>query len=73
MKGILSSSRVIKEMDELWFVEADRMDLGELRGMPKVTSGNVPPTRPTAREVGASPTREAPKASLKRPVVSPPE
>ncbi|RRT32033.1 hypothetical protein B296_00054264 [Ensete ventricosum] len=41
--------------------------------MPKVTSGKVPPTRPTAREVCASPAREAPKASLKRSVVSPPE
>ncbi|RWW36368.1 hypothetical protein BHE74_00058610 [Ensete ventricosum] len=49
------------------------MDLGELRGMPRVTSGKVPPTRPTAREVGASPAREAPRASSKRPVVSPPE
>ncbi|RRT33265.1 hypothetical protein B296_00047169 [Ensete ventricosum] len=49
------------------------MDLGELCGMPKVTSGNVPPTRPTAREVSASPAREAPRASSKRPVVSPPE
>ncbi|RRT63631.1 hypothetical protein B296_00034613, partial [Ensete ventricosum] len=44
------------------------IDLGELRGMPKVTSGKVPPTRPIAREVGASPAREAPKASSKRPV-----
>ncbi|RRT31320.1 hypothetical protein B296_00055277 [Ensete ventricosum] len=43
------------------------MDLGELRGMPRVTGGKVPPTRPTAREVGASP----PRASSKRPVVSP--
>ncbi|RRT44489.1 hypothetical protein B296_00020911 [Ensete ventricosum] len=49
------------------------MDLGELRGMPKVTGGKVPPTRPTAREVGASPAREAPKASLKRLVVKPTE
>ncbi|RRT31425.1 hypothetical protein B296_00050782 [Ensete ventricosum] len=49
------------------------MNLGELRGRPKVTSGKVPPTRPTAREVGASPAREAPRASSKRPVVSPPE
>ncbi|RRT33291.1 hypothetical protein B296_00057242 [Ensete ventricosum] len=49
------------------------MDLGELRRMPKVTSGKVPPTRPTAREVGASPAREASRASSKRPVVSPPE
>ncbi|RRT33084.1 hypothetical protein B296_00049083 [Ensete ventricosum] len=75
LKRILSSSRVIKEMAELWLVEvglcpASRMDLGELRGMPKVTSGKVPPTRPTAREVGASPARDAPKASLKRSVVT---
>ncbi|RWW70929.1 hypothetical protein BHE74_00021366 [Ensete ventricosum] len=41
--------------------------------MPRVTSGKVPPTQPTAREVGASPAREAPRASSKRPVVSPPE
>ncbi|RRT57802.1 hypothetical protein B296_00030339 [Ensete ventricosum] len=72
LKG-LSSSRVIKEMAELWLVKADRMDLGELRGMPKVTNDKVPSTRPTAREVGASPVREAPKASLKRPVVTPTE
>ncbi|RWW36820.1 hypothetical protein BHE74_00058117 [Ensete ventricosum] len=49
------------------------MDLGELRGMPKVVSGKVPPTRPTTREVDASPARETPKASLKRLVVSPTE
>ncbi|RRT31461.1 hypothetical protein B296_00059189 [Ensete ventricosum] len=49
------------------------MDLGELRGMPKVISGKVPPTRPTAREVDPSPAREASRASSKRPVVSPPE
>ncbi|RWW35300.1 hypothetical protein BHE74_00059779 [Ensete ventricosum] len=68
LKGILSSSRAIKEMTELWLI-----DLGELRGMPKVTSGKVPPTRPIAREVGASPAREAPKASSKRPVDAPAE
>ncbi|RZR83022.1 hypothetical protein BHM03_00009562 [Ensete ventricosum] len=79
LKGILSSSRAIKEMTELWLVgaglspasrgtiillyfnlssclltfgkDADRMDLGELRGMPKVTSGKVPPTRLAARKV----------------------
>ncbi|RRT32247.1 hypothetical protein B296_00053384 [Ensete ventricosum] len=80
LKGIFSSSRAIKEMAELWLVEAglspaskNQMDLGELRGMPKVTSGKVPPTRPTAREVSASPAREAPKASLKRSVVTPTE
>ncbi|RZS12426.1 hypothetical protein BHM03_00043868 [Ensete ventricosum] len=49
------------------------MDLGELRGMPRVTGDEVPPTQPTAREVGASPAREAPRASSKRPVASPPE
>ncbi|RWW51012.1 hypothetical protein BHE74_00042682, partial [Ensete ventricosum] len=52
---------------------SNRMDLGELRGMPKVTSGKVPLTRPTAREVDASPARDAPKASLKRPIVTPTE
>ncbi|KAJ8467478.1 hypothetical protein OPV22_030030 [Ensete ventricosum] len=74
LKGILSSSRAIKEMTELWLAEAglspasrDRMDLGELRGMPRVTGGKAPPSRPTAREVGASPAREALSASLKRP------
>ncbi|RRT31651.1 hypothetical protein B296_00053857 [Ensete ventricosum] len=77
LKGILSSSCAIKEMAELWLVEAglspasrDRLDLWELRGMPKVTNDKVPPTRPTAREVGASPVKEAPKASLKRPIVT---
>ncbi|RZS03943.1 hypothetical protein BHM03_00034201 [Ensete ventricosum] len=73
LKGILSSSHAIKEMTELWLVEADRMDLGELRGMPKVASGKVPLTRPAAREVGASPAREAPKASSKRPIDAPAE
>ncbi|RWW82095.1 hypothetical protein BHE74_00009468, partial [Ensete ventricosum] len=78
LKGILFSSRAIKEMTELWLVEVglsptskDQMDLGERRGMPKVTSGKVPPTRPTTREVGESPEREARKASLKRLVVTP--
>ncbi|RRT31385.1 hypothetical protein B296_00053691 [Ensete ventricosum] len=47
------------------------MDLGELCGMPRVTGGKVPPTRPTACEVGASPTREAPRASSKRPAPPP--
>ncbi|RRT32675.1 hypothetical protein B296_00042868 [Ensete ventricosum] len=49
------------------------MDLGELHRMPKVTNGKVPPTHPAAREVGASPAREAPKASSKRPVDAPAE
>ncbi|RWW51120.1 hypothetical protein BHE74_00042559, partial [Ensete ventricosum] len=80
LKEILSSSRAIKEMTELWLVEAglstasrDRMDLGELRGMPKVSSGKAPPTRVATREVGSSPAREAPKASSKRPVDVPTE
>ncbi|RRT68233.1 hypothetical protein B296_00001699 [Ensete ventricosum] len=51
----------------------NRIDLRELRWMPKVTSDKVPPTHPTVREVGASPAREAPKASLKRLVVTPTE
>ncbi|RRT31194.1 hypothetical protein B296_00059034, partial [Ensete ventricosum] len=78
LKGILSSSLAIKEMVELWLVEAglspasrDRMDLGELCEIPKVASGKAPPTRLTAREVGASPVREVPKASSKRSVVTP--
>ncbi|RWW38134.1 hypothetical protein BHE74_00056650 [Ensete ventricosum] len=101
LKGILSSSRAIKEMAELWLVEADlspafrgtiillyfsfsncsltcwsgcRSD--ESRGaprMPKVARDKAPSTRPTAREVGASPVREVPKASSKRPVVTPTE
>ncbi|RZS22880.1 hypothetical protein BHM03_00055750 [Ensete ventricosum] len=41
--------------------------------MPRVTGSKVPPTWPIAREVGASPVREALRASSKRPVVSPPE
>ncbi|RRT45323.1 hypothetical protein B296_00035612 [Ensete ventricosum] len=80
LKGILSSSRTIKEMTELLLVEAglspssrDRMDLGELRGMPKVSSGKAPPTRTATREVGSSPARETPKASSNRPVDAPVE
>ncbi|RZS26808.1 hypothetical protein BHM03_00060209 [Ensete ventricosum] len=101
LKGILSSSRAIKEMAELWLVEAGLSSASRgtiilfyfslyscpltcrsgcrsdgSRGatqMPKVTTDKVPPTRPTAREVGASPAREALKASLKRPVVAPTE
>ncbi|RWW62351.1 hypothetical protein BHE74_00030514 [Ensete ventricosum] len=47
-----------------------RMDLGELRGMPKVSGGKAPSTRAVAlaREVSASPVRETPKASSKRPI-----
>ncbi|RZS22234.1 hypothetical protein BHM03_00054977 [Ensete ventricosum] len=73
LKEILSSSRTIKEMIELWLVEVDRMDLGELRGMPKVSSGKAPPTRAATREVSSYPVREAPKASSKRPVDVPAE
>ncbi|RRT62182.1 hypothetical protein B296_00005149 [Ensete ventricosum] len=101
LKGILSSSRVIKEMIKLWLVEAGLSptsrgtvilpyfnfssciltcksgcrsnDPDELHGMPKVSNGKAPPTRPAAREVGASPAREAPKASSKRPVDAPTE
>ncbi|RZS10538.1 hypothetical protein BHM03_00041781 [Ensete ventricosum] len=47
------------------------MDLGELRGMPRVTGGKVPPTRPIALEVDASPARETPRASLKTPAPPP--
>ncbi|RRT73375.1 hypothetical protein B296_00004438 [Ensete ventricosum] len=50
-----------------------RMDLGDLRGMPKMSSGKVPSTRVTAptREVDVSPAREAPKTSSKRPIDAP--
>ncbi|RRT36404.1 hypothetical protein B296_00050219, partial [Ensete ventricosum] len=44
---------------------SDRMDLGELCGMPKVSGGKAPSTRTTAWE--------APKASSKRPVDAPAE
>ncbi|RZS10192.1 hypothetical protein BHM03_00041376, partial [Ensete ventricosum] len=80
LKGILSSLCAIKEMTELWLVEAglnpasrDRMDLDELRGMPKVSGGKAPSTRIAAQEVGVSPAREAPKASSKRPIDAPAE
>ncbi|RWW58063.1 hypothetical protein BHE74_00035108 [Ensete ventricosum] len=64
LKGILSSSRAMKEMTELWLVEVSLSPTS--RGT--VTSGKVPSTRPAAREVNASPVRKAPKASSKRPV-----
>ncbi|RRT34281.1 hypothetical protein B296_00052967 [Ensete ventricosum] len=55
--------------------DADWMDLGDLRGMPKMSGGKAPSTRAIApaREVGVSPTREAPKASSKRPIDAPTE
>ncbi|KAJ8506402.1 hypothetical protein OPV22_007288 [Ensete ventricosum] len=51
-------------------LEADQMDLGDMRGMPKMSSGKAPSTRAAApaREVDVSPVREAPKASSKRPI-----
>ncbi|RRT83423.1 hypothetical protein B296_00017726 [Ensete ventricosum] len=82
LKGILSSSCAIKEMTELWLVKAglglasrDRMYLGDLRGMPKISGGKAPSTLAAAqvREVGVSPAREAPKASSKRPIDAPTE
>ncbi|RRT81271.1 hypothetical protein B296_00001055 [Ensete ventricosum] len=47
-----------------------QMNLGELRGMPKMSGGEAPSTRAVmpAREVGNSPARETPKASSKRPI-----
>ncbi|RZS00466.1 hypothetical protein BHM03_00030155 [Ensete ventricosum] len=46
------------------------MDLGELRGMPKVFGGKAPSTCTVvpAREVITSPARETSKASSKRPI-----
>ncbi|RZR91124.1 hypothetical protein BHM03_00019183 [Ensete ventricosum] len=67
LKGILSSSCAITEMTELWL---DAQDLGDLRGMPKMSDDKAPSTRAAApaQEVDVSPTREAPKASSKRPI-----
>ncbi|RRT34116.1 hypothetical protein B296_00039692, partial [Ensete ventricosum] len=52
-----------------------RMDLGDLRGMPKMSSGKAPSTRAAmpAQEVGVSPAREAPKTSSKRLIDAPTE
>ncbi|RRT64415.1 hypothetical protein B296_00014307 [Ensete ventricosum] len=46
------------------------MDLGKLRGMPKVSDGKAPSTRTAApaREVDTSPARETPKALSKRSI-----
>ncbi|RRT39174.1 hypothetical protein B296_00042235 [Ensete ventricosum] len=77
LKGILSSSCAIKEMTELWLVKAglssasrDQMDLGDLRGMPKMSSDKDPLTRAVgpAQEVDVSLAREAPKTSSKRSI-----
>ncbi|RRT46010.1 hypothetical protein B296_00013189 [Ensete ventricosum] len=82
LKGILSSSCTIKEMPELWLVEAglssasrDRMDLDDLRGMPKVSGGKTSSVRATVptQEVDVSPAREALKTSFKRPIDAPTE
>ncbi|RRT48306.1 hypothetical protein B296_00025381 [Ensete ventricosum] len=53
--------------------DANRMDLDDLRGMPKMSSGKVPSTRVAAPawEVDVSPAREAPKTSTKRPIDAP--
>ncbi|RRT35026.1 hypothetical protein B296_00037367 [Ensete ventricosum] len=57
------------------FILVDRMDLGDLRGMPKMSSNKAPLIRAAAqaREVGVSPTREAPKTSSNRPIDAPTE
>ncbi|RRT37259.1 hypothetical protein B296_00035746 [Ensete ventricosum] len=51
-------------------LEADRMDLDDLRGMPKVSGGKTSSVHATvpAREVGISPAREALKTSSKRSI-----
>ncbi|RZS18237.1 hypothetical protein BHM03_00050473 [Ensete ventricosum] len=48
----------------------NRMDLGDLRGMPKVSEGKTSSVCAAvpAREVGVCPVREAPKTSSKRPI-----
>ncbi|RWW88123.1 hypothetical protein BHE74_00003020, partial [Ensete ventricosum] len=65
LKGILSSSRATKEMIELWLVEAglsstsrDRMDLDDLRGMPKVSGGKAPAARSIASTQVVEPVEE---------------
>ncbi|RRT60930.1 hypothetical protein B296_00016900, partial [Ensete ventricosum] len=75
LKGILSSSCAIKEMIELWLVNADQINLGDLHGMPKMSSGKASSTRVVtpAQEVDVSPPREAPKTSSKRPIDAPTE
>ncbi|RWV80395.1 hypothetical protein GW17_00058347, partial [Ensete ventricosum] len=52
-----------------------RMDLDDLRGMPKVFEGKASSVRTAApaREVDVSPVRDAPKASSKRPIDAPTE
>ncbi|RRT76965.1 hypothetical protein B296_00006882 [Ensete ventricosum] len=73
LKGIFFSSRAIKEMTELWLVEADRMDLDDLRGMPKVSGGKAPAARSVASTQGvdgAQPTKDL-KSSSERPSDSP--
>ncbi|RZS28487.1 hypothetical protein BHM03_00062080 [Ensete ventricosum] len=49
------------------------MDLGDLRGMPKVSGGKTPIARPAAstQGVGEVPPTEAPKSSSKRPSDAP--
>ncbi|RRT43818.1 hypothetical protein B296_00027201 [Ensete ventricosum] len=53
----------------------DQMDLGDLRGMPKMSCGKAPSTRAAAPalEVGVSPTTEALKVSSKRLIDAPTE
>ncbi|RWW54483.1 hypothetical protein BHE74_00038932 [Ensete ventricosum] len=51
-------------------IEEYRMDLGDLRGMPKMSGSKAPSTRVAApaREVSVSPAREAPKVLSKRSI-----
>ncbi|RWW88723.1 hypothetical protein BHE74_00002391 [Ensete ventricosum] len=81
LKGILSFSRAIRDMIELWLVEAGlspapqgAMDLSALRGVPKVSTGkSAPATRATTsllevKEVHAeTASRTAATPPLKRP------
>ncbi|RWW39748.1 hypothetical protein BHE74_00054886 [Ensete ventricosum] len=66
-----SAHRRVQVVEDL--PQPDKMDLNDLRGMPKVSGDKAPPARPTTQEVGASPAREALKASSKRPVDTPAE
>ncbi|RRT72768.1 hypothetical protein B296_00011346, partial [Ensete ventricosum] len=55
------------------YQDTDQIDLDDLRGMPKMSSGKAPSTRAAAptREVDISLAREAPKASSKRQIDAP--
>ncbi|RRT66937.1 hypothetical protein B296_00006070 [Ensete ventricosum] len=70
LKRILSSSRAIKEMTELWLVKVGLSSASRGIVISPCVCDKVPSTRTAApaREVVTSPVRETPKASSKRPI-----